>query len=101
MAAKNAIKVSVAIMVSTQRRFGRDVFRTREPPSSTNGGILHRKAKAEEIMRQRKKEQAELRSKTLETEKSEKDEEAEKGEVEVESDVHNRRWCYLPSRRLS
>ena len=52
-------------------------------------------------MRQRKKEQAELRSKTLETEKSEKDEEAEKGEVEVESDVHYRRWCYLPSRRLS
>ena len=38
MAAKNAIKVSVAIMVSTQRRFGRDVYRTREPPSSTNGG---------------------------------------------------------------
>ena len=52
-------------------------------------------------MRQRKKEQAELRSKTLETEKSEKDEETEKGEVEVESDVHYRRWRYLPSRRLS
>ena len=52
-------------------------------------------------MRQRRKEQAELRSKTLETEKSEKDEETEKGEVEVESDVHDRRWRYLPSRRLS
>ena len=52
-------------------------------------------------MRQRKKEQAELRSKTLETEKSEKDEKAEKGEAEIESDVHNRRWCYLPPRRLS